>query len=73
MIKDIQDSRRVDGVIRRSQKLDPSEQEIAEARADPSITKEGQYDISLEGWLKPSLHAKILSYMMKATEFQPIL
>jgi anaphase-promoting complex subunit 2 len=61
MIKDIQDSRRVDGVIRRSQRLDPSEQEVTEARASSNLARGGYYDINPEGWLKPSLHAKILS------------
>jgi anaphase-promoting complex subunit 2 len=59
MIKDIQDSRRVDGVIRRNQKLDPSAQEIAAARQNADMLK--QDHTSPEGLLKPSLHAKILS------------
>lgn len=59
MIKDIQDSRRVDGVIRRNQKLDPSAQEIAAARQNSEMFK--QEYTSPEGMLKPSLHAKILS------------
>lgn len=59
MIKDIIDSRRVDGVIRRNQKLDPSEQEVAASRANSDMLKEDHP--SPEGLLKPSLHAKILS------------
>lgn len=59
MIKDIQDSRRVDGVIRRNQKLDPSAQEISAARQNTEMFK--QEYTSAEGMLKPSLHAKILS------------
>ena len=59
MIKDIQDSRRVDGVIRRNQKLDPSPQEIAAARQNAEMFK--QEDTSPEGMVKPSMHAKILS------------
>ena len=59
MIKDIIDSRRVDGVIRRNQKLDPSEQEVAASRSNSDMLKEDH--TSPEGLLKPSLHAKILS------------
>ncbi|KAH6675506.1 hypothetical protein B0J14DRAFT_586637 [Halenospora varia] len=59
MLKDIQDSGRVNGVIRRNQKLDPSEQELNAAKADPSMVDEDP--INPEGLLKPSLHAKILS------------
>jgi anaphase-promoting complex subunit 2 len=58
MLKDIQDSGRVDGVIRRNQKLDPSEEEIGAARANPDMLDE---NLNPEGLLKPSLHAKILS------------
>jgi anaphase-promoting complex subunit 2 len=58
MLKDIQDSGRVNGVIRRNQKLDPSEEEIAAARANPEMLDE---NLNPEGLLKPSLHAKILS------------
>jgi anaphase-promoting complex subunit 2 len=54
MIKDIVDSRRVNGVIRRNQQLEPSEEEVAVAMGDVSYA-------SPEGVLKPSLHAKILS------------
>lgn len=59
MIRDIIDSRRVDGVIRRNQKLDPSEQEIAASGSNSDMLKENH--TSPEGLLKPSLHAKILS------------
>lgn len=58
MIKDIRDSRNVDGAIRSSQKLDQREQEIAEARVSGNMVKQGECDIQ---WPKPSLHAKILS------------
>jgi anaphase-promoting complex subunit 2 len=58
MLKDIQDSGRVDGVIRRNQKLDPSEEEIGAARVNPDMLDE---NLNPEGLLKPSLHAKILS------------
>ena len=58
MLKDIQDSGRVNGVIRRNQKLDPSEEEIGAARANPDMLDE---NLNPEGLLKPSLHAKILS------------
>jgi anaphase-promoting complex subunit 2 len=58
MLKDIQDSGRVDGVIRRNQKLDPSEEEISAARVNPDMLDENP---NPEGLLKPSLHAKILS------------
>ncbi|PVH88621.1 hypothetical protein DL98DRAFT_478740 [Cadophora sp. DSE1049] len=58
MLKDIQDSGRVNGVIRRNQNLDPSEQEIHAATSKADMTDE---DLSPEGLLKPSLHAKILS------------
>jgi anaphase-promoting complex subunit 2 len=56
MLKDIQDSGRVDGVIRRNEKLDPSEQEL---NAHLDMSEED--NINPEGLLKPSLHAKILS------------
>src|ERR1700733_4226392 len=59
MLKDIQDSGREDGVIRRNEKLDPSEQEINDARAHLDMSEED--NINPEGLLKPSLHAKILS------------
>jgi anaphase-promoting complex subunit 2 len=59
MIKDIQDSRRVDAFIRKNQKLDPSEQEIAIANVNGEIV-EGHHT-KAEGILKPSLHTKILS------------
>jgi anaphase-promoting complex subunit 2 len=58
MLKDIQDSGRVNGVIRRNQKLDPSEEEIGAARANPDMLDE---NLNPEGLFKPSLHAKILS------------
>ena len=58
MLKDIQDSGRVNGVIRRNKKLDPSEEEIGAARANPDMLNESP---GPEGLLKPSLHAKILS------------
>ena len=58
MLKDIQDSGRVNGVIRRNQHLDPSEEETIAARANADMSDE---DTSPEGLLKPSLHAKILS------------
>lgn len=59
MIKDIQDSRKVDVLIRRDQKLGPSEIEVAAARRNSDQFK-GQQS-NAEGFLKPSLHAKILS------------
>jgi len=59
MLKDIQDSGRVDGVIRRNQQLDPNEQELNVAKTHPEISEVNS--ISPEGLLKPSLHAKILS------------
>ena len=58
MLKDIQDSGRVDGVVRRTQNLDPSEEEVTAARMNPDILDE---NMNPEGLLKPSLHAKILS------------
>jgi anaphase-promoting complex subunit 2 len=58
MLKDIQDSGRVNGVVRRNQNLDPSEEEMNAARANPDMLGE---IMSPEGLLKPSLHAKILS------------
>jgi len=57
MIKDIQDSRLVDTVIRNDQGLSPSAEEI-EAMAD---VEEDYHSAPAEGLLKPSLHAKILS------------
>ena len=59
MIKDIQDSRRLNGAIRRAQKLDPSAEEITTASLHTLRTSHD--DMSPEGLLKPSLHAKILS------------
>lgn len=59
MIKDIQDSRRVNGIIRRNEKLDPSAQEIAAARECSDMLKQDY--TNPEGFFKPSLHAKILS------------
>lgn len=59
MIKDIQDSRKVDGVIRKNQNLDPSAQEIAEAEENANMLKQDY--TNPEGFFKPSLHAKILS------------
>lgn len=58
MLKDIQDSARVNSVIRRTEELDPSPEEIEAARANPQMLDE---DVNPEGLLKPSLHAKILS------------
>ncbi|KAL5320541.1 hypothetical protein ACEPPN_011350 [Leptodophora sp. 'Broadleaf-Isolate-01'] len=58
MLKDIQDSSRVNGVIRRNQNLDPSEQEIHAATSKTGMADE---DLNPEGLLQPSLHAKILS------------
>ncbi|KAF4635485.1 hypothetical protein G7Y89_g2610 [Cudoniella acicularis] len=59
MLKDIQDSGRVNAIIRRNQKLDPSEQELNAAKANPGMVDEDPPNP--EGLLKPSLHAKILS------------
>jgi anaphase-promoting complex subunit 2 len=59
MLKDIQDSGRVNGVIRRHQKLDPTDEEINIAHANFDIVSSGY--MMPEGMLKPSLHAKILS------------
>ncbi|KAG9238641.1 hypothetical protein BJ875DRAFT_450400 [Amylocarpus encephaloides] len=55
MLKDIQDSSRVNSVIRRDRALEPSEGEINDARSNPNSGE------SPEGLRKPSLHAKILS------------
>ncbi|EPQ66077.1 BgtA-20816 [Blumeria graminis f. sp. tritici] len=57
MLRDIQDSERLNGVIRRIQKLDPSKQEIKLANQSSSQLAKG----NAEGLIKPSLHAKILS------------
>lgn len=59
MIKDIQDSGRLNGAIRRNQRLDPSDEEINIAHANFDMHDGG--DMVPEGMLKPSLHAKILS------------
>ena len=59
MLKDIQDSGRVDSVIRRNERLDTSEQELSAARGHLDMSEED--NINPEGLLKPSLHAKILS------------
>lgn len=59
MIKDIQDSRSLNGTIRRAQKLDPSAEEITTASLNTLRTEND--GMSPEGLLKPSLHAKILS------------
>ena len=59
MLKDIQDSGRVDGVIRRNEKLDLSEEEFDAARTHLDMSEE---DVTNpEGLLEPSFHAKILS------------
>jgi anaphase-promoting complex subunit 2 len=58
MLKDIQDSGRVNGVVRKNQNLDPSEEEVIAARAIPHMLDE---TMNPEGIFKPSLHAKILS------------
>jgi anaphase-promoting complex subunit 2 len=58
MLKDIQDSGRVNGVVRKNQNLDPSEEEMIAARAIPHMLDE---NMNPEGIFKPSLHAKILS------------
>ncbi len=57
MLKDIQDSARVNNVIRNNQKLDPSEKELQKAHYN---AMSGEIT-NPEGLLKPSLHAKILS------------
>ena len=59
MLKDIQDSGRLNSAIRRYKKLDPSEEEINIAHANFDVRDRG--DVVPEGMLKPSLHAKILS------------
>ncbi|RDL34517.1 uncharacterized protein BP5553_07645 [Venustampulla echinocandica] len=59
MLKDIQDSGRVNSVIRRNQKLDPSAQEVSAASTTPFLVDE--LAMSAEGLFKPSLHAKVLS------------
>lgn len=59
MLKDIQDSGRVNTVIRRNQRLEPSDEEINIAHANFDIHDGG--NMVPEGMLKPSLHAKILS------------
>lgn len=53
MLKDIQDSGRVNAIIRRNQKLDMNDQEFEAAREAPEDNPGGPP--------KPSLHAKILS------------
>ncbi|XMA20510.1 hypothetical protein WAI453_013301 [Rhynchosporium graminicola] len=58
MLKDIQDSSRVNSVIRRNQNLEPSEEEVHAATSKAGMTDE---DLNPEGLHKPSLHAKILS------------
>ncbi|CAL3968723.1 unnamed protein product [Diplocarpon coronariae] len=58
MLKDIQDSGRVNSIIRRTQLLGPSEEEFLAARERSDA---GDEHTSPEGLLKPSLHAKILS------------
>ncbi|KAK0118760.1 hypothetical protein ONS96_011845 [Cadophora gregata f. sp. sojae] len=58
MLKDIQDSSRVNGIIRRNQNLDPSEHGIFTATSKTDLTDVGS---TPEGLFKPSLHAKILS------------
>lgn len=62
MLKDIQDSGRLNSAIRRYKKLDPSEEEtnIAHAKLDMRDMRDDG-DMVPEGMLKPSLHAKILS------------
>jgi anaphase-promoting complex subunit 2 len=59
MLKDIQDSARVNVIVRGSEQLDPSDEEINIAKSDSDIEHTG--DVNPEGLLKPSLHAKILS------------
>ncbi|KAK2626055.1 hypothetical protein QTJ16_004317 [Diplocarpon rosae] len=58
MLKDIQDSGRVNSIIRRNKMLAPSEKEFLAARQRSDMLDE---HTSPEGLLKPSLHAKILS------------
>ncbi|KAL3424791.1 anaphase-promoting complex subunit [Phlyctema vagabunda] len=60
MIRDIQDSSRVDSVIRKTQQLETSPQEIQEALSISARSTQESYN-SPEGLLAPSLHAKILS------------
>jgi len=59
MLKDIQDSGRVNSIIRRNQRLEPSYDEINIATRNFDIVGSG--NMIPEGMLKPSLHAKILS------------
>ena len=59
MLKDIQDSVRVNSNIRRSQKLEPSGEELMAAQQIRSNSE--HEDTDPEGLLRPSLHAKILS------------
>lgn len=59
MLKDIQDSGRLNSAIRRNQKLEPSDEEINIAHDNFDVHHAG-YMVP-EGMLKPSLHAKILS------------
>jgi len=59
MLKDIQDSVRVNANIRRSQKLDPSAEELNAAQRTRNDAE--QSGVDPEGLLRPSLHAKILS------------
>lgn len=59
MLKDIQDSGRLNSAIRRNQSLDPSEEEMNIAHANFDMHDGG--DMVPEGMLKPSLHAKVLS------------
>jgi anaphase-promoting complex subunit 2 len=64
MLKDIQDSGRVDAAIRKAQKLEPSDAEVEAAnelaRQNAADSPHGILKNS-EGLLKPSVHAKILS------------
>ncbi|KAI9048197.1 hypothetical protein LZ554_007992 [Drepanopeziza brunnea f. sp. 'monogermtubi'] len=60
MLKDIQDSQRVDNYIRKTQNLEPSDIEISVAQQKRASSKSNG-PINPEGQLKPSLHAKILS------------
>jgi len=59
MLKDIQDSVRVNSNIRRSQNLDPSREELIAAQGARGNSEQASTDP--EGFLRPSIHAKILS------------
>jgi anaphase-promoting complex subunit 2 len=60
MMKDIQDSLRVDKAVREAKGLNPSSEEITQARRAMARNRD-QTSINAEGFLRPSIHTKILS------------